>query len=173
MPEKIREHPRIVFVAALLLGSILIVISFVFIKTYYYNVVPAEIKIGCPVAKEFCSQGKIISNGESFYGISFTLPVDTPLLAVFLGQLSDQPKIPNRPLTQPLLYLKNNKGLEATYSFFGSSTLQSKNYTAGEKIGTIGKGQFPAIVPFGGSNLLLSLKQNGQFVKFTFKITTK
>lgn len=125
--------------------------------------------LACPVAEEFCQQAKIVDN-DTFYGIYFNLTLNTPLLAVFAGQLSDEPKVPKRLATQPLVYLRDNQNLEAIYSFFGSSNIaKSKNYLPGQEIGKIGKGNFPSIVPFGGSNFVLSVKKDDKFIKFSLK----
>lgn len=130
--------------------------------------IPEKLVISCPVPKEFCNKGKIIDAGENFYGMHFTLPLDIPLLTVFSGQLSDKPQVEERPKDQPLLYLRDTKGAEAIYSYFGSnSNITTDTYSPGKEIGKIGQGQFPSVASFGGSNFLFSLKKDGQFVKFS------
>lgn len=130
----------------------------------------AKIKLSCPVPQEFCKQGKAINEGVDFSGIAFTLPLETPLLAVFPGHLLDEPKIPERVATQPLLYLRSSEGYEIVYSFFGTkSALNSKNYSLGEEIGKIGTGEFPPIAPFGGANFLISLRKDGKFIPLSLE----
>lgn len=164
----------------IILGVIFLVLI-LFLANYFFNkqkpqpeiiaqLTPTPtpiITLPCPVPKEFCSKGSVIDNGEVFYGMYFTLPLEASLSAVFAGEVSDQPKPAGRLATEPLLYLKGNQGLEAIYSFYGSPAVnKSKSYSESQIIGKIGKGQFPQVAQFGGSNFLFSVKQNNKFIKF-------
>lgn len=130
--------------------------------------IASKIILSCPVPKELCSKGQVMDNGDAFYGIFFTLPVKTSILTVFSGQLSDQPKPSGRLATEPLIYLKDNQGLEAIYSFYGSTTTDlNKTISAGQEIGKIGDGTFPPVSSYTGSNFLFSVKKDGKFIKFS------
>lgn len=128
-----------------------------------------EIKLSCPVPPQFCEQAKIIDDGESFYALGYNLPVRTPLLAAFVGKVEDEPKIPDRPSNQPLLYLRDDQGNEAVYSFYGVSLVKMGiNLGPGGAFAQIGEGSFPpAAAQLSGLNFFMAVKKDGKFQKIT------
>lgn len=126
------------------------------------------VKLSCPVPEEFCPTAKVIDMGESFYALGFNLPVGTTLLAAFSGRIEDEPKVEGRPANQPLLYLRDRKGQEAIYSFYGTASLAVGTQVAvGQEIGKIREGSFPPIAPFSGLNSFFALKKGESYQKIT------
>lgn len=128
-----------------------------------------KISLGCPVAKDFCQQGKVLGEaGESNYGLGFNLPQDTPLLAAFSGTVEDKPKILQRLSSMPFIYLRDGKGNEAVYSFYGTwSVSPGASVTLGQEIGKIGEGKFPPPAPAAGLNFFFALKKDGESQKIS------
>ncbi|MBU1000509.1 hypothetical protein KKE78_03900 [Patescibacteria group bacterium] len=123
---------------------------------------PAKPVLSCPVPENFCAQPRMIENNGNYYALGFNLPQGTPLLAAFSGKVENEPKISNHPL----LYLRDNKGNEAVYSFYGTTTIPLGNtVSVGTEIAKIGEGLFPPVAPFIGLNATFSLKKAGAFQK--------
>lgn len=123
---------------------------------------PTKISLACPTQSELCSQAKVLSEGN-FSGLGFNLPQKTQVLAAFSGRLEESPqKPPGRLPTQPLLSLTAD-GYEGLYSFYGAVSVPlPAQVKAGEKIGEIGEGMFPAVAPLTGLNYVFLLKKDGQ-----------
>lgn len=121
--------------------------------------------LACPTVKEFCSSGKTVEGGD-FTGLGYNLPKDSVIKAAFNGTLSNEPKVEGRGENQPLLYLRDESGNEAIYSYFGvvEDGLVGKKILEGAKIGQIGDGAFPPYPPLSGLNFLFTVKSGGKTV---------
>lgn len=124
-----------------------------------------KISLACPTIKEFCSSGKTVEGGD-FTGLGYNLPKDSVIKAAFNGTLSNEPKVEGRGENQPLLYLRDESGNEAIYSYFGvvEDGLVGKKILEGAKIGQIGDGAFPPYPPLSGLNFLFTVKSGGKTV---------
>lgn len=134
------------------------------------SITPApKLILFCPVPKEFCSEGKILGEKEEGNpGLGFNLPSETLLLAAFAGEVTDEPRIPNRLPNMPFLYLRNAQGNEVIYSYYGTVSVSlGSQVSAGTEIGKIGLGSFPALAPAAGQNFFFALKKDGQFQKIS------
>lgn len=132
------------------------------------------ITIGCPVPKEFCSQGKIITYQGKLVGMGFTLPKGTAVLAAFKGTVSEGSrgggtiKIKNHPVR----WLEGQgdlAGYIAAYDFF-AETVPSylpdggvKVFSQNEKLGTITSDSYPAGEPFASVNLIFTINQGNKY----------
>ena len=127
-----------------------------------------KITIPCPIKKELCATAKIINEGD-IQGIGFSLPEGTLLTAVLQGAVTDQPKITGRSDTEPLLYLGDDKGNQAIYSFYGTVSLKvpAEKITQGQELGKIGPGTFPPYPPLSDLNFFLVVKdKNNQTLDY-------
>jgi len=46
----------------------------------------SKISYACPVPTQYCKQGKVIKVNGKYFGLGYTLPVDTPIYAIINGQ---------------------------------------------------------------------------------------
>lgn len=134
-------------------------------KFWEKKIVSEKVTLARPVPEALFREAKVINEGESFQALGFNLPKGTTILAAFSGKIEDEPKFPNRPPTQALIYLRDSQGNEATYSFYGAASVTpGTNVKAGDKIGEIVEGQFPSVAPFIGLNSVFILKKDGKFI---------
>lgn len=124
---------------------------------------PTPFTIACPVKLELCKTATVIREGD-FVGLGFTLPKGTQIKAAFSGALSDQPKPTQRPTTEPLLYIRDDKGNEASYSYYGTEEKMTTFVKKGQLLGVIGDGSFPPYPPLTGKNFVITVKSGGKLI---------
>lgn len=169
----------VLLLAVLILVFVASPVSRLLFPTMHPLLGPQKNQISCPVPKEFCQKGKIITNSNGkVLGLGFTLPPGTSLNAVFSGKLqqgiqtaTSSAKIKLEP--HPIVWLYGGEGdfkdYIATYNFFGNpvSSFGSQNAQqeskTGEVIGIIGSLAFPTSPPYNGVNLIFSLEKDNKF----------
>jgi len=94
----------------------------------------------CPVPKAYCTKGKVIKVKEQFAGIGYSVPVGTPLYAIFSGGLRPG-WIASSNGRKPLIVLENKeKQMEAVYQITGLDFTQYEAVQQGGKIGEAREG---------------------------------
>lgn len=129
------------------------------------NTKSTSVILVCPTSRDFCTSAKIVEGGD-FTGLGYNLPKNTVVRAAFTGTLSNQPKVAGRSEGQPLLYLRDERGNEAIYSYYGSVSTEVLDQPVfeGTEIGRIGDGTFPPYPPLSGLNFLFTVKSGGKAV---------
>ena len=88
----------------------------------------------CPVPKEYCQQGKIITVKGQYAGVGYAVPPGATLYAVFAGGLRPGWAVSSTS-REPLIILENKKmKMEAVYRITGPSFTRYNVAGAGEKI---------------------------------------
>lgn len=109
----------------------------------------------CPVPTEYCAQGKIIKVKGQFAGIGFSVPVGTPIFAVFNGGLRPG-WVAFSNGRKPLIILENKqKQMEAVYQITGPDFAQYDAVKQGGKIGEAREGNIDQF----GVNLIISIRR--------------
>ena len=131
---------RILFVGIFLLIIVNILLSFVYFasrRTAKQN--PSQAAslplLLCPVPKEYCAKGKIITVKGQFVGIGYSVPAGTPLYAIFSGGLRPG-WVASSNGRKPLIMLENKeKQTEAVYQITGQDFTRYDAVKQGGKIG--------------------------------------
>ncbi len=158
------KRPLVLFFLILLLATI------GFLASYYFFIFrPARedelfierstIKkfLHCPVPQEYCSRGKIVEVDGSYLGIGYQVPENTPILAVFAGQVKNS-RMNYINMTSggqfPSLILTDfNSGFSVNYVLTGRDEQRLVNVWAEEEILKTQSGE---IADF-GVNLIVSV----------------
>lgn len=152
----------------------LVVLILAFTLNYLFNLFPLpflqpKVSLFCPVPKDACNKGKIIIANGKVIGIGFALPPGTPLSASLEGtaQLGVVQNVKTKE-SHPIVwfYGKDNlKDYVLTYSFYGTPLITNTSPSSKESIkeksyvGYIGFGNFSKEAPYGGANLVFSVKK--------------
>ncbi|MBK7200961.1 hypothetical protein [Candidatus Amarolinea dominans] len=109
----------------------------------------------CPVSKEYCTKGKIITVKGQFVGIGYSVPVGAPIYAVFSGGLRPG-WIASSNGRKPLIILENKeKQTEAVYQITGQDFTRYNAVKQGGKIGEAREGNIDQF----GVNLIISIRR--------------
>ncbi|MBK9093050.1 MAG: hypothetical protein IPM84_09755 [Anaerolineae bacterium] len=88
----------------------------------------------CPVSKQYCKTGKVVTLEGQYAGVGYALPVGAGLFAVFGGGLRPGWAVSSAS-REPLIILENKKlKLEAVYRITGQSFTRYDVARQGEKI---------------------------------------
>lgn len=142
--------------------------------------VPSVLIIACPVPKEFCNKGKIITYQEKDLGLGFNLPPDTQIFTAFPGIMENGAESGGvfKIKTHPVRWLHGIgqfQGATASYSFFGTpvssydASQTIRPFQQQEVMATTSAQTFPTTTPYNGVNIIFSIKKNNELVKFEFK----
>ncbi|WP_423226594.1 hypothetical protein [Candidatus Amarolinea aalborgensis] len=108
----------------------------------------------CPVPKEYCTKGKVIKVKGQFTGIGYSVPVGTPLYAIFSGGLRPG-WVASSKGRKPLIILENKeKQTEAVYQITGQDFTRYDAVKQGGKIGGVREGR----IDQSGLNLIISIR---------------
>lgn len=119
-------------------------------------------KIPCPVPQSFCKTAKSIELGKNLYAVSYTVPNNTPILAVREGIIRAGIVRGKNIERHPLLSLITPDGTVFRYEFFGTySTPSAAMIPAGSQIGQIDKPLGDG-APYDGASLIFSVNKNGR-----------
>ena len=109
----------------------------------------------CPVAKEYCQQGKIITVKGQYAGVGYTLPPGAELYAVFSGGLRPG-WVASSNGRKPLIFLENkSQQIEAVYQVTGPDFTQYEAVAQGRKIAEAKEGN----IDQSGVNLIISIRR--------------
>jgi len=150
---------RFLFVSILLLIIVTILLIFVYIpsrrtaKQISLQTAPLPLLL-CPVPKEYCTKGKVIKAKGQFTGIGYSVPVGTPLYAIFSGGLRPG-WVASSNGRKPLIILENKeKQMEAVYQITGQDFTRYDAVKQGGKIGEAREGR----IDQSGLNLIISIR---------------
>ncbi|MBC7265056.1 MAG: hypothetical protein H5T64_11980 [Chloroflexi bacterium] len=123
-----------------------------------------ETYIGCPVPEEYCKGGENVFYEGKVVGVGFVLPEGTPMLAVFDGEPRPGAGVAQDGTAFRNIYLTNNEGYQATYSFQGEAENLPFAVRKGEVIGRVnGK----PVSGFGNFSLIFKVKKGNEIVPIT------
>lgn len=129
-----------------------------------------ELKLSCPVEKEFCDKGVKVYDGNKFLGVGYKLPLGKKIFAVIpgtavFGGAEDKSKDIVSHSKIVIGGIGLSQGYMATYEYFGLPKIENtqiRSVSSSEELGTVWGGSFPDKPPFDGINVLVLMQFNNR-----------